>query len=144
FTFSEDTETLAVKAMSWPLAVTPRVEDTEPELGPVAVIIAEVEFATAFVVTEKAAVVAPAGMVTLFGTVAAEVLLLDRVIAAPPAGAGAVAWMVPCDGLPPITGFGESCKFAIVGPVPVPQALVLNVASPVLAESPAALTEVTL
>ena len=54
----------------------------------------------------KAALVAPAGTVTLAGTVAAEGLLLARPTLAPPAGAGALRLTVPCDVCPPFTAPG--------------------------------------
>jgi hypothetical protein len=54
------------------------------------------------VATLKLAAVVPAATVTLVGTVAAA-LLLARVTAAPPAGAGAVKVTVPVEGLPPPT-----------------------------------------
>src|SRR5262249_2709513 len=95
--------------MSWPFGVRTSVEATALPPGPVAVMTAEVELATAWVVAENVAVVAPAGIVTLLGTVAAE-LLLDREMGVPPAGAGPAAFTVPWDVLPPITGFGSSCK----------------------------------
>lgn len=55
----------------------------------VAEIVAEVEMRTKDVLTVKLALVAPAGTVTLDGTVAAP-LLLERKTCAPPAGAGPV------------------------------------------------------
>jgi hypothetical protein len=61
---------------------------------------------TAVVVTEKVAVVAPAATVTLAGTVATEVLSLDNVTAAPPAGAGVANVMLPVEGVPPATLVG--------------------------------------
>ncbi len=51
----------------------------------------------------KAAVVAPAGTVTLDGTEAAEVLLLDSATTIPPAGAGPESVTVPVEGFPPTT-----------------------------------------
>ena len=52
------------------------------------------------------AVVLPLVMVTLAGTVAAEVLLLDSETTAPPAGAGALRVTVPVEVLPPTTLVG--------------------------------------
>src|SRR3989442_12673421 len=56
--------------------------------------VADVDAVTALVVTVNVALVAPAGTVTLAGTVAAE-LLLDSVTCAPPAGAGPARAPVP-------------------------------------------------
>jgi hypothetical protein len=50
---------------------------------------------TADVFTVKLALVAPAGTVTLDGTVAAPVLLLERDTTAPPLGAGPLIVTVP-------------------------------------------------
>jgi hypothetical protein len=50
--------------------------------------------------TVKFALVAPAPTVTLPGTVATEVLLLESAIAAPPAGAAALRVTVPVEGDP--------------------------------------------
>src|SRR5437879_12633368 len=63
------------------------------------------------VLTVKVALVAPAGMITLEGTLAAPVLLLESATCAPPAGAGPLSVTVPVeDCIPPTTlgGFGES------------------------------------
>jgi hypothetical protein len=49
----------------------------------------------------------PAGTVTFCGTVA-EALPLERETRAPPDGAGAVRFTVPCEELPPTTEFGFS------------------------------------
>ena len=69
--------------------------------------IANVAFAaTGLEVTVKVAVVAPALTVTLAGTWAAPVLLLDRATTAPPAGAAAVSVTDPVDELPPTTDDG--------------------------------------
>ena len=58
----------------------------------------------------KVAVVAFAATVTLAGTLAAPVLLLDRATTAPPDGAGPVKITVPVDEVPPITVVGFSVK----------------------------------
>jgi len=68
--------------------------------------VSEVLLATRLVVTVNVAVVAFAGTVTLAGTWAAAVLLLDRVTTAPPAGAGPFSLAVPVDELPPSTDVG--------------------------------------
>src|SRR5262245_34145768 len=52
--------------------------------------------------TVNVALVAPAPTVTLAGTVAMAVLLLDSVTTAPPAGAALVSVTVPCEALPPV------------------------------------------
>jgi hypothetical protein len=69
------------------------------------------------VVTVKVALVAPAGTVTLGGTVAA-VLLLPSETAAPPAAAGALRVTVPCELPPAVTDFGLRMRPLAVGPVP--------------------------
>ena len=51
----------------------------------------------------KVAVVPPAGTVTLDGTVATPVLLLDSDTTAPPLGAGPLSVTVPVEELPPVT-----------------------------------------
>src|SRR5438034_810750 len=73
---------------------------------PEPVIVTAVELTTALVVTAKVALVAPAPMVTLAGTVATAVFALLRPTTAPPAGAPAVSVTVPCDELPPTTEVG--------------------------------------
>ena len=65
--------------------------------------VTKVEEPTAFVLTVKVAVEAPLGTVTLDGTVAAPVLLLDRETTAPPLGADALNCTVPVEELPPVT-----------------------------------------
>jgi hypothetical protein len=77
--------------------------------------VTDVEVVTAAVVTVKVAVVAPAGTVTLAGTVATEVRLLESVTTIPPAGAGPVSVTVPIDGLPPRTLSGLRDKDDSVG-----------------------------
>jgi hypothetical protein len=54
----------------------------------------------------KLAVVAFAPTVTLAGTVAADVLLLERVTTAPPEGAGPLSVNVPVEDVPPFTEAG--------------------------------------
>jgi hypothetical protein len=65
---------------------------------------------TTSVVMTNAALVDPAGTVTLAGTIATDVLLLDRVTRAPPLGAGALRATLPVEGDPPLTlvGFNRS------------------------------------
>src|SRR5688572_15763836 len=69
-----------------------------------------VEEETDLVDTENVALVAPAGTVTLCGTVAAFVLLLESDITAPPEGAAALSVTVPCEALPPVTLVGFSVR----------------------------------
>jgi hypothetical protein len=64
--------------------------------------VTDVAVATALVRTVKMALVAPAGTVTLEGTVATPVLLLDKATAAPPLGAGPFSITVALDELPPV------------------------------------------
>ena len=54
----------------------------------------------------KFALVAPAGTVTLEGTVATAMLLLESVTVAPPAGAAALRVTVPVEVLPAVTLLG--------------------------------------
>ena len=58
---------------------------------------------TVCVLIVNVAVVAPLGTVTFAGTLATEVLLLDKDTTAPPEGAGPVSVTVPVEGLPPRT-----------------------------------------
>src|SRR5436305_5518820 len=74
----------------------------------VAVMLACVTTVTAFVVTAKLALVAPAATVTAAGTVAAFVLLLVSVTTAPPAGAALVSVTLPVLPAPPISTEGFS------------------------------------
>src|SRR5258706_5777677 len=65
---------------------------------------------TTLVLTVKVALVAPAGTVTLEGTVAAAVLLLESATCAPPAGAGPLNVTVPVEEFPPATLVGFSAS----------------------------------
>ena len=65
-----------------------------------------VDVPTALVLTVNVALVAPAAIVTLEGTLAAVVLPLERATCAPPAGAGPLSVTVPVDELPPTTLVG--------------------------------------
>ena len=69
-----------------------------------------VDVATALVLTVNEALVAPAATVTLEGTPAAAVLLLESMTCAPPAGADPLSVTVPVEEFPPVTlvGFSES------------------------------------
>ena len=70
------------------------------------VIVTDVFDLTVEVLTVNVAVAEPAVTVTLAGTVATAVLLLDSVTLAPPAGAGPLRVTVPVEGLPPPTEIG--------------------------------------
>ena len=65
---------------------------------------------TALVLTVKLALVAPAATVTLAGTLAAAVLLLESDTTAPPAGAGPLNVTVPVEDAPPVTLLGLSVR----------------------------------
>jgi len=69
-----------------------------------------VDEATALVLTTNVALVAPAATITLEGTLAGVVLLLESTTCAPPAGAGPLSVAVPVEEFPPTTlvGFSES------------------------------------
>lgn len=60
--------------------------------------------------TVKVAVVEPAGIVTLDGTLAIKGIVLDKLTVAPPVGAGPLNVTVPVERPPPITevGFRDS------------------------------------
>jgi hypothetical protein len=74
----------------------------------VPVIVTELVVVTALVVTVKVVVLLLAGTVTLDGTAATAVLLLDRVTTAPPVGAATLRVIVAVEGLPPTTLPGAS------------------------------------
>jgi hypothetical protein len=69
-----------------------------------------VEAAAGLVLTVNVALVAPAATVTLDGTLAAVVLLLESATIAPPAGAAPLNVTVPVEEFPPVTlvGFTET------------------------------------
>ena len=88
-----------------------------------------VDAATALVLTGKVALVAPAGTVTLAGTVAAAVLLLESVTGAPPAGAGPFSVTVPVgEEVPPVTLAGLRVNEEGIGGITVSE--VVRVAPP--------------
>jgi hypothetical protein len=63
---------------------------------------------TALVLTVNVALAAPDAIVTLEGTLAADVLLLESVICAPPDRAGPLNLTVAVDEFPPVTLVGFS------------------------------------
>src|SRR3954451_6069333 len=89
----------------------------------------------------KLALVAPAGIVTLAGTPAAVLSLLDRATTAPPSGAGALKTTVPLAALPPITLGGTlsemraECWMSAVGIHVAPLSTLLKTPPGVPAES---------
>ena len=74
-----------------------------------------VDAATALVLTVNVALVAPAATVTLDGTLAAVVLLLESPTVAPPAGAGPLSVTVPVEEFPPVTLVGLTVNEEGVG-----------------------------
>jgi hypothetical protein len=80
---------------------------------------------TGFVVTVNVAVVAFAATVTLAGTCAAKVLLLDKVTTAPLAGAGPLSATVPVEDVPPITVLGLKVTVLTTGAVTVNNAVLV-------------------
>src|SRR5436189_6332328 len=77
--------------------------------------VTEVVVDTGLVLTVKVALVALPGTVTLAGTVATLVLLLERATTAPPLGAGALSVTVPVEELPPVTLVGLRLSDESVG-----------------------------
>src|SRR5205814_788046 len=69
-----------------------------------------VDAVTVLVLTVNVALVAPAATVTLEGTVATDVLLLESATCAPPDGAGPLSVTVPVEEFPPVAvvGFSDS------------------------------------
>ena len=78
-------------------------------------IVAEVEDVTEVVVTVKVALLAPAGTVTLAGTLVA-LELSDSDTTVPPLGAAPVRVTVPVEALPPVTLVGLRLNAESVGP----------------------------
>ncbi len=76
-----------------------------------------VDAAAALVLTVNVALVTPAATVTLDGTLAAVVLLLERVTTAPPDGAAPLSVTVPVEEFPPVTlvGLTESEESVAAG-----------------------------
>jgi hypothetical protein len=74
-----------------------------------------VDALTALVLAVNVALLAPAVIVTLEGTLAAAVLLLESTTCAPPAGAGPLNVTVPAEEFPPVTLVGFNVKEASVG-----------------------------
>jgi hypothetical protein len=81
----------------------------------VAEIVAVLEKLTVLVVTVKVALVFPAATVTLAGTVATDVGLLERVTTAPPEGARPERVTVPVEGEPPLTVEGLKVRETATG-----------------------------
>ena len=81
---------------------------------------------TAFEEALKLAAVAPAGIVTLAGTVSAAVLLAVSVITAPPVGAAAERVKEPLTFVPPVTEVGFSETEAIAAGLTVSVAALLT------------------
>ncbi len=78
--------------------------------------VTELDAVTGLVLTVKVALVAPAGTITLEGTVATPVLLLESRTWAPPAGAGPFSVTVPVeDCTPPTTLVGLSVSEETIG-----------------------------
>lgn len=75
--------------------------------------------------TEKVALVDPAGTVTLDGVVATRVLLLARETTDPPLGAGPLSVTVPLEELPPVTVDGLKISDESTGGITVSEAVLV-------------------
>ena len=64
--------------------------------------VTRVDAPTALVLTVNEALVAPAATITLEGPLVTAILLLERTICAPPAGAGPLSVTVPVEEFPPV------------------------------------------
>jgi hypothetical protein len=98
-----------------------------------------VDAATALVVTGNVALVAPAGTVTLAGTVATAGLLLDRLTAVPPDGAADESVAAPVEGDPPTSVFG----FRVIDASELGGAMTVITAVRVALNTPVIVTEVS-
>jgi hypothetical protein len=79
--------------------------------------VTEVDAVTVLVGIVNVALVAPAATVTLAGTIATTVLLLESATTIPPEGAALVSVTVPCEELPPTTLVGLSVNAeSVAGP----------------------------
>ena len=81
-------------------------------------IVTSVEAATLDVDVGNVALVAPAAIVTVAGTLAADVLLLEIEMTAPPGGAPVESVTLPCELVPPVTLVGftvTACRLAASG-----------------------------
>jgi len=74
-----------------------------------------VDAETVLVLTVNVALVAPAATVTLDGTVATDVSLLESATCAPPDGAGPLSVTVPVEEFPPVTLVGLNVSEVRVG-----------------------------
>jgi hypothetical protein len=106
-----------MEVLKWSYGVTVRVAVLITPL--IAEIVTDLFVVTALVVTLKLAVVAPTATVTVEGTVATDVRLLESVTTAPPVGAGPLSVTVPVDGEGPRTVAGFKVTELSVGAVTV-------------------------
>ena len=105
--------------------LTVRATCTNVALGKVAVMVTIVLTATEAVLTLKVPIVAPPGMLTFGGTVAALELSLIKVTVKPAAGAGLFRVTVPNEVVPAVTGLGLSVSDAMMAGLTVNVPLVL-------------------